>query len=126
MEGLKSDPPTIFLSRKPAILLSIDGDPIWSPIKDNELRFAVNTNWDLFQHDPTGLYYLRYDTNWLRATDWKGPWSSAPKLLDSFDKLPDDDNWKEVRHFASQTGKSVPNGLRQHVPGRANCDKGPA
>jgi len=105
VEGLKSDPPGIFLSRTPAILLSFDGDPIWSPIKENELKFAVNTNWDLFQHGPTGLYYLRNDTTWLRATDLKGPWSYAAKLPDSFDKLPADDNWKDVK--ASLPGKPV-------------------
>ncbi len=102
---LKSDPPGIFLSRTPAILLSFDGDPIWSPIKENELKFAVNTNWDLFQHGPTGLYYLRNDTTWLRATDLKGPWSYAAKLPDSFNKLPADDNWKDVT--ANLPGKPV-------------------
>lgn len=105
VEGLKSDPPKIFLSRTPAILLSFDGDPIWSPIKDNELKFAVNTNWDVFQHEPTALYYLRNDTTWLRATDLKGPWSYAAKLPDSFAKLPDDDNWKDVK--ANLPGKPV-------------------
>src|SRR6185436_5948057 len=49
VEGLNSDPPTIYLSRTPAILIGFDGDPIWSPIKENELKFAVNTNWDVFQ-----------------------------------------------------------------------------
>src|SRR5258705_5983269 len=75
VEGLKADPPQIFLSMKPAILLSFDGDPIWSPIKDNELRFAVNTNWDVFQYGPTNTYYLRDDTSWLKATNLKGPWT---------------------------------------------------
>ncbi|HET6647130.1 MAG TPA: hypothetical protein VFH01_07370 [Pyrinomonadaceae bacterium] len=97
VEGLKSDPPQIFLSRTPAILVAFDGDPIWSPIKDNELKFAVNTNWDVFQHEPTSLYYLRNEDTWFRATDIKGPWSYAPKLPDSFSKLPDDENWKDVK-----------------------------
>src|SRR6201988_1943259 len=105
VDGLKSDPPTIFLSRTPAILLSFDGDPIWSPIKENELKFAVNTNWDLFQHGPTSLYYLRNGDTWLRATDLKGPWSYAAKLPDSFNKLPADDNWKDVK--ANLPGKPV-------------------
>jgi hypothetical protein len=39
VEGLKSDPPQIFMSRTPAILVSFDGEPIWSPIKDNQLGF---------------------------------------------------------------------------------------
>jgi hypothetical protein len=94
--GLKSDPPRIILTQTPSLLLSFDGEPIWSPIKDNELKFAVNTNWDIFQHAPTGLYYLRYDNVWLRATDLKGYWSNAGKLPDSFNKLPNDENWKDV------------------------------
>ena len=53
VEGVKADPPTIFFSTRPAVLVNIDGDPIWSPIKDNDLKFAVNTNWDLFEHAPT-------------------------------------------------------------------------
>ena len=53
VEGVKADPPTIFFSTGPAVLVNFDGDPIWSPIKDNDLKFAVNTNWDLFEHAPT-------------------------------------------------------------------------
>jgi hypothetical protein len=97
VEGLKGDPPKIFFSYTPAILVAFDGFPIWSPIKDNELKFAVNTNWDFFQHGPTGVYYLRNDTSWLRAADWQGAWSYAEKLPDSFNKLPADDNWKDVK-----------------------------
>ena len=58
--GIKSDPPRLYVSKIPAILVSFDGEPIWSPIKDNELKFAVNTNWDVFQHGPTGMYYLAH------------------------------------------------------------------
>jgi hypothetical protein len=109
VQGLKSDPPRIIISDTPAILLSFDGDPIWSPIKDNELKFAVNTNWDIFQHQPTGLYYLRNDTSWLRATDLKGYWSRAAKLPDSFSKLPDDENWKEVKaNLPGAAAKALP------------------
>ncbi|HEU4711948.1 MAG TPA: hypothetical protein VFS76_10310 [Pyrinomonadaceae bacterium] len=97
VDGLKADPPRIILTQTPSILVNFDGDPIWSPIKDNELKFAVNTNWDIFQHQPTGMFYLRNDTTWLRATDLKGYWSAATKLPASFSKLPEDDNWKDVR-----------------------------
>ena len=97
VEGLKSDPPQIFMSRTPAILVSFDGEPIWSPIKDNDLKFAVNTNWDFFQYPPTNTYYLRDDATWLKATAFGGPWTPAGTLPESFRKLPaDDDNWKDV------------------------------
>src|ERR1044071_1196515 len=103
--GIKSDPPRLYVSTIPAILVSFDGEPIWSPIKDNELKFAVNTNWDVFQHGPTGIFYLRNDTAWYKSTDIRGYWSRAGKLPDSFNKLPNDDNWKDVR--ASLPGTAV-------------------
>ena len=97
VDGLKADPPQIFMSTTPAILVSFDGEPIWSPIKDNDLKFAVNTNWDFFEYPPTKTYYLRDDASWLKATALGGPWTPAGKLPDSFKKLPaEDDNWKEV------------------------------
>jgi hypothetical protein len=93
---VKADPPTIFFSKTSAILLNIDGDPIWSPIRENDLKFAVNTNWDLFQHWPTNTYYLRNENSWLKASDIKGPWVAAGDLPSSFKKLPNEENWKEV------------------------------
>ena len=73
VEGVKADPPTIFFSQTPAVLVNIDGEPIWSPIPQNDLRSAVNTNWDLFEHGPSKTYYLRNDRMWLKASDVKGP-----------------------------------------------------
>ena len=96
-EGVKSDPPKIFFSQTPAVLVNLDGDVIWSPIKENDLKFAVNTNWDLFLHDPSKVLYLRNEKSWLQAKDVNGPWTPVDKLPDSFKKLPADDNWKDVK-----------------------------
>lgn len=108
--GVKADAPLVFFSTTPAALVNLDGDPIWSPIKDNELRFAVNTNWDLFQHPPSNTYYLRVNTSWMKAPSVDGPWTAAGALPDSFSKLPNDDNWKDVRASLTnhQTGAAVP------------------
>jgi hypothetical protein len=105
VEGVKADPPTVFYSTKAAVLVNIDGDPVWSPIENNDLRFAVNTNWDLFEHGPTKTFYLRHDKIWMKASDIKGPWSSSGALPPSFGKLPADENWKEVK--AAVPAKSV-------------------
>ncbi len=119
VEGVRADPPTIFFSKTPAILVNIDGNPIWSPIPGNELKTAVNTNWDLFSHAPTATYYLRNNDVWLKAANVDGPWSPAGTLPDSFAKLPADDNWKDVR--ASLPGKRItaamtPRVFVSHVP----------
>jgi hypothetical protein len=96
-EGLKADPPKIFSAAAPAILVNIDGETIWSPIKDIDLKYAVNTNWDLFEHGPTKTLYLRHGQSWLQATVVTGPWAAVDKLPESFKKLPLDDNWKDVK-----------------------------
>jgi hypothetical protein len=97
VEGVKADPPTIFYSTTPAVLVNIDGDAIWSPIPSNDLKYAVNTNWDLFEHEQTKTYFLRNDKVWLKAYTLKGPWTAAGKLPESFSKLPADENWKDVK-----------------------------
>jgi hypothetical protein len=97
VEGVKADPPVVFFSTRPAVMVNIDGEPIWSPIEGNDLRFAVNTNWDLFELASSKTYYLRHETLWLKAASVTGPWSAAGALPASFAKLPADENWKEVR-----------------------------
>jgi hypothetical protein len=96
-EDVKADPPKIFFSEKPTLLVNLDGEPIWSPIRENDLKFAVNTNWDLFEHGPTKTFYLRNEKSWLKAAGLAGPWTPAGTLPGSFGKLPADDNWMDVK-----------------------------
>src|SRR5688572_26548591 len=104
VDGVKADPPEIFFSKKPAILINLDGDPIWSPIMGTDLQYAINTNWDLFQHTPSKIYYLRNNDTWLRTSTLEGGWVPAT-LPDSFKKLPKDENWTEVT--ANVPGKKL-------------------
>jgi hypothetical protein len=97
VEGVKADPPNIFFSMTPAIMVNLDGEPIWSPIRDNDLKYAVNTNWDLFQLDTTSRVYLRNENTWLTAPTVNGPWAPAGTLPASFSKLPADANWTDVK-----------------------------
>ncbi|HEY6359603.1 MAG TPA: hypothetical protein VIX63_00795 [Vicinamibacterales bacterium] len=97
VDGIKADPPVVFFSTRTAVMVNVDGDAIWSPIQGNDLRFAVNTNWDLFEHPPSKTYYLRHGDVWLKATSLPGPWAAAGPLPASFSRLPADDNWQDVR-----------------------------
>jgi hypothetical protein len=97
VENAKADPPTVFFSQTSAVLVNIDGDPIWSSIANNDLKYAINTNWDVFEYGPTKTLYLRNNDSWLTASTLEGPWGPAGKLPDSFSKLPADDNWKDVK-----------------------------
>jgi len=95
--NINTTPPAIYYSAKPAILVAFDGDPLFGPIKgmSGDLKFAVNTNWNVFQSG--GTYYLLDDTYWLQASSVKGPWRAAGALPAVFGQLPDEENWKEVR-----------------------------
>ena len=77
VDDIKADPPRVFSSTTPAILINLDGETIWSPIKDVDLRYVVNTNWDVLEHTPTKMLYLRYNRSWLQAKAIEGPWTPA-------------------------------------------------
>ena len=95
---VKVEPPRIFTSLTPAILVLVDGKPLRSPIEKTGLKFVVNTNWDLFLHLDSSTYYLLHDDAWLKAPSLGGPWSPAGKLPKGFKKLSKkDENWKKVR-----------------------------
>lgn len=96
VDGVKAEPPAIHVRTSPAILVGFDGTPIWSGIAGSDLRYAVNTNWDVFQA-ADGTLYLRRDATWLKASSLAGPWAPAGTLPRSFSSLPADANWRDVR-----------------------------
>ncbi len=105
-------PPKIFYSRKPALLVMFMGAPELQPVDPNrpELMFAINTNWDVFYDTIQSRYYLLNGASWLTATDpFKGPWTGTKKLPAAFSSLPPDDNWADVR-------KNVPGKSAKNVP----------
>ncbi|MFH0997307.1 MAG: hypothetical protein V1844_17700 [Pseudomonadota bacterium] len=97
---LNLDPPKIFYSRKPAILVMFLGEPQLKPVEadKNDLMFAANTNWDIFYDTAGQRYYLLNQDNWLTTTDAiNGPWTPAGSLPAGLSSLPPDDNWADVR-----------------------------
>jgi len=104
--GIKNTPPSIGYTDKPAVLVTFDGEPVWSPIANSDLKFAVNTNWDVFEYPPARSYFLRVGDSWLIADSIRGSWRSVTKLPDAFSTLPANDNWKEAR--AAVPGKPLP------------------
>jgi hypothetical protein len=119
LDGIKADPPPIFTSTTPAILVGLDGPPVWSQVKGLDLQYAVNTNWDLFEHTPTKTLYLRSEGSWLQAPAVAGPWTAVSQLPPSFAKLPADDNWKEVKAAVpgkKLTAKTMPKVYTSDVP----------
>jgi uncharacterized membrane protein YgcG len=109
---LRNDPPVIFVSNSPAILLSIDGPPNFAPVHDTHLEFVVNTSWRMFREKDHSQYYLLVDQQWLSAPNPEGPWTAVSKLPKDFEKMVKEDAWADLKGVvpppAAQPGAVVP------------------
>lgn len=102
------DPPPIYLSQTPAVLMIFMGEPKLEAVEGTKLLFAVNTNWDVFFDMTTSQYYLLLEDGWLQSDDViQGPWTSVTTLPTDLSSLPEDLNWEEVRKHIP--GKPVTN-----------------
>ena len=94
---VRNDPPQIFYSAQPAVLLMVQGDPVLAPIQKTDLQFVVNTNWDLFFEKSKKHYFLLANKTWLTAQDLKGPWTQTQTLPKDMAKLPAGENFDDVK-----------------------------
>lgn len=94
---MNNNPPQIFYSSSPAILLIVEGDPVYAPIEKTNMQFVVNTNWDLFQDKKKKDYFLLFGSGWLTAKDLKGPWTPTMQLPKDMGKLPSGQNFDDVK-----------------------------
>jgi hypothetical protein len=117
---LNTEPPPIFISNEPAILLLFDGEPAMSSIEDTELEYAVNTNWEYFYDKKSSQFFLLVEDAWLQAPGRGGPWTPADKLPRTFKKLPKDDpnfaNAREHRKAKKMLPAEVPRVFEAEVP----------
>lgn len=75
-QPVKNDPPKILFSRKPALLLYVDGTPRWTKVADTPLERVLNTR-VLLLRDAAHRYYLHYLDGYLTSDSLSGPWSIA-------------------------------------------------
>jgi hypothetical protein len=94
---VKNDPPTIFVTNEPAVLLFVDGDPVYAPIEGSAMKYVVNTNWDLFWNETTEHYYLLDDTVWRTSQKLEGEWVPTRTLPAEMSKLPSGQNFDDVK-----------------------------
>src|SRR5215467_2295492 len=96
---LNNDPPRIFVGYRPAILLSVNGDPKLSVVPNTNLQFVVNTEWPLFLDESASTYYLAVGQQWLTASKLDGQWSAIKKLPPEMSKVPQDKQWTALKKF---------------------------
>lgn len=83
-----SDPPPIFVSTQPAVLVIVDGEPVMTSIDGTSLSRVLNTNWELVQSRKSGKYYLRHEQKWLVASDLEANYDIAESVPADLFRLP--------------------------------------
>lgn len=98
---VRNDPPTIFVSNRPAMLVQVDGDPVTAEIKGTNLRFIVNTNWPIFFDKSSSTYYLFAGKRWLSGASLNGPWLTTVTLPKDMVKVGKDPQWSGLANAIS-------------------------
>jgi len=76
--------PKVIFSSVPAVLVSVDGEPVIRPVKGTVLDRVINMSALLVRDQKTKTLYLHLFDGWLNAQSIAGPWSvttSAPREL---------------------------------------------
>jgi hypothetical protein len=96
---VKNDPPEIFISLRPAILLQVNGTAATAPIANSNLQFIVNANWPLFLDPATSTYYLFTGKGWATANNLQGTWTATGQLPKEMSKVPQNANFTDLKAF---------------------------
>lgn len=75
-EEFNNEPPEIIIKNKPAVLITIDGDPRIEDIENSDLQQVVNTPYFIIFNPRTREYWLYGDGMWFVTSDViRGRWT---------------------------------------------------
>jgi hypothetical protein len=77
---VKNDPPKIIFSPKTAILVSVDGEPVWRQLTGTTLERVINARPLILLDDKSGKYYVHVFDGFVEAPALTGPWTVAKAL----------------------------------------------
>jgi hypothetical protein len=105
---LNNEPPTIFVSMRPAILLLVNGTPVMGNIANSSVKFVVNANWPVFL-DASGAHYYLFDgKGWMTATSLDGTWTATSQLPGGMSQVPANSNFASLKAFIPPPPGSSP------------------
>jgi hypothetical protein len=70
---LRNVPPAFIFSSVPAILIYVDGAPVYRAMQGLPFERVINTR-ALLLRDSSGTFYLKIFDGWMTTTDLAGPW----------------------------------------------------
>src|SRR5471032_2100325 len=73
---IRNDPPTFLFSEQAAILVLIDGAPVYRPIEGTDLQRIINTK-PFIVRDSADIHYMKVFDGWMEAYGLTGMWTVA-------------------------------------------------
>ena len=110
---VRSNPPVIYVSETPAVLVAFDGKPVFSPIAGTPLQYAVNANSEFVKDPAANQYYVHIGSGWFSSAAIAGPFArtSAPAAVAA---IPASGPW--IHPLAAQPATATPRFVVSMVP----------
>ena len=126
-KAVNTTPPTIFYRDHPALLISIDGEPVLREIEDSPLKAVINTPYPLI-FDGRNYYLNAAKDVWYRAGKATGPYaytSNPPATIAAMVK-PDEATAEADQPAAAVTAANAPEIVVSTEPAELIVTEGPA
>ena len=75
--AVRNEPPQILVSYGPAILVPIDGPPVFKPMADSRFERVINTQAMIAKTKSADTLYLHVYDGWMSAPSIAGPWTTT-------------------------------------------------
>jgi len=125
--NVNTNPPRIFYRDHPALLITIDGDPVLREVENSTLKAVVNTPYPII-YDGRHFYLNAAKDVWYQAPDATGPYrfdATPPATIASMVN-PDDDAATAAQTAEPVTAGNAPEIVVSTVPAELIVTDGPA
>ena len=105
--NLNNNPPIIYFRDKPTILISVDGDPIWKELKDQQLKYVENSPFFIAQDLKSGAYYINGGGTWYTTSTPPDDWKITKNVASNIKKFAEANAPKSTAAVKSAKSKST-------------------
>lgn len=110
--------PTVYVSTRPAELITFDGQPDYVPIPGTPLLWVNNTTADVFKSLADQNNYVLISGRWYRSPSLNGPWQFLPadQLPADFAQIPDSSPKENVKASIAGTPQAQEAVIENSIP----------
>lgn len=93
-DQINNKPPEIYFRTSPAVLVLIDGEPIYKEDENAKIEYVVNTPFFIVKDARSGKYYIRGGSYWFTSDNISNGWTTARSVPSNIEKFAND-NYEE-------------------------------